>query len=153
ASSRNSYPCPLSLTRNHPESGILTSLGKGMQALSIAIRKTTPGHPMASYRSLASLTIVSSIPSRGPTSLSSPSVKYKRVYFIPGSVAFTAEPGRSRVKDDPVPMDVGKLPHDLLASLLERIHVHDPRVLVGPGIGCDAAVIDNGAPRLLVAKR
>jgi len=49
-------------------------------------------------------------------------------------------------------MDVGKLPHDLLASLLERIHVRDPRVLVGPGIGCDAAVIDTGAPRLLVAK-
>src|SRR6266496_3674520 len=49
-------------------------------------------------------------------------------------------------------MDVGKLPHDLLASLLERIHVRDPRVLVGPGIGCDAAVIDTGAPHLLVAK-
>ncbi|SRR6266542_6330488 len=49
-------------------------------------------------------------------------------------------------------MDVGKLPHDLLASLLERVHVRDPRVLVGPGVGRDAAVIDTGAPRLLVAK-
>src|SRR6266542_798193 len=49
-------------------------------------------------------------------------------------------------------MDVGKLPHDLLASLLERVDVRDPRVLVGPGIGRDAAVIDTGAPRLLVAK-
>ena len=49
-------------------------------------------------------------------------------------------------------MDIGKLPHDLLASLLERIHVRDPRVLVGPGIGRDAAVIDTGAPHLLVAK-
>ena len=49
-------------------------------------------------------------------------------------------------------MDVGKLPHDLLASLLERVHVRDPRVLIGPGIGHDAAVIDTGSPRLLVAK-
>jgi hydrogenase expression/formation protein HypE len=49
-------------------------------------------------------------------------------------------------------MDVGKLPHDLLASLLERVPSGDPRVLVGPGIGRDAAVIDTGAPRLLVAK-
>src|SRR5438552_1300454 len=49
-------------------------------------------------------------------------------------------------------MDVGKLPHDLLATLLDRVHVRDPRVLVGPGIGRDAAVIDTGSPLLLVAK-
>ena len=49
-------------------------------------------------------------------------------------------------------MDVGKLPHDLLASLLERVQARDPRVLVGPGIGRDAAVIDTGGPLLLVAK-
>jgi hydrogenase expression/formation protein HypE len=49
-------------------------------------------------------------------------------------------------------MDVGKLPNDLLASLLERIAVGDPRVLSGPGIGHDAAVIDTGGPELLVAK-
>jgi hydrogenase expression/formation protein HypE len=49
-------------------------------------------------------------------------------------------------------MDVGKLPNDLLASLLERVHSRDPRVLIGPGIGRDAAVIDNGGPDLLVAK-
>ena len=49
-------------------------------------------------------------------------------------------------------MDVGKLAHDLLASLLERVPARDPRVLVGPGIGRDAAVIDTGGPLLLVAK-
>jgi len=50
----------------------MISLGKGMQALSIAISKTTPGHPIASYRSLAALTSVSSIPSSGPTSSLAP---------------------------------------------------------------------------------
>ncbi len=46
----------------------MISLGKGMQALSIAMRRTTPGQPIVSYRSLAALTRVSSIPSSGPTS-------------------------------------------------------------------------------------
>ena len=49
-------------------------------------------------------------------------------------------------------MDVGKLPNQLLARLLERIQRQDPRVLLGPGIGRDAAVIDAGGVRLLVAK-
>jgi hydrogenase maturation factor len=49
-------------------------------------------------------------------------------------------------------VDVGKLPHDILASLLERIDRQDRRVIVGPGIGRDAAVIDTGGPDLLVAK-
>lgn len=49
-------------------------------------------------------------------------------------------------------MHAGKLPNDLLASLLERIPPRDPRVVIGPGIGHDAAVMDTGAPELLVAK-
>jgi hydrogenase expression/formation protein HypE len=49
-------------------------------------------------------------------------------------------------------MDAGKLPNDLLASLLTRIDRRDPRVVIGPGIGRDAAVIDAGGPKLLVAK-
>ena len=49
-------------------------------------------------------------------------------------------------------MDVGKLPNDLLASLLGKVQSLDPRVVLGPGIGRDAAVIDNGGPKLLVAK-
>ncbi len=49
-------------------------------------------------------------------------------------------------------MDVGKLPNELLARLLARIQPRDPRVLLGPGVGRDAAVIDTGAERLLVAK-
>jgi hydrogenase maturation factor len=46
----------------------------------------------------------------------------------------------------------GKLPAEALAALLARVDVRDPRVLVGPGIGRDAAVIDLGAGRALVAK-
>jgi hydrogenase maturation factor len=49
-------------------------------------------------------------------------------------------------------MDTGKLPNDLLAALLRRIRPRDPRVVIGPGIGHDAAVIDTGGPELLVAK-
>jgi hydrogenase expression/formation protein HypE len=46
---------------------------------------------------------------------------------------------------------LGKLPADVLARLLAGVGPVDPRVLVGPGIGLDAAVIDMG-DRLLVAK-
>ncbi|NIM27951.1 MAG: hydrogenase expression protein [Gammaproteobacteria bacterium] len=46
---------------------------------------------------------------------------------------------------------LGKLPADLLATLLERYARPDASVLVGPGIGEDAAVIDMGE-RCLVAK-
>ena len=49
-------------------------------------------------------------------------------------------------------MDVGKLPSQLLADLLARIGPYlSGRVVVGPGVGQDAAVIDMG-DRLLVAK-
>lgn len=46
---------------------------------------------------------------------------------------------------------LGKLPNQLLAELLGRIGTQDPRVVVGPGVGLDAAVIDIG-DRYLVAK-
>lgn len=49
-------------------------------------------------------------------------------------------------------MQAGKLPHDLLARLLAGIPHGDDHVVLGPGIGRDAAVIDNGGPSLLVAK-
>ena len=45
----------------------------------------------------------------------------------------------------------GKLPSAVLAELLGSITNRDPRVIVGPGIGRDAAVIDLG-DRMLVAK-
>ena len=48
-------------------------------------------------------------------------------------------------------MDVGKLPMEVLARLLSGTTQADPRVLQGPGIGADAAVIDMG-DRLLIAK-
>jgi len=48
------------------------------------------------------------------------------------------------------PFPLGKLPADVLARLLAGMRPVDPRVLVGPGIGLDAAVIDMG-DSLLVA--
>ena len=48
-------------------------------------------------------------------------------------------------------MQIGKLPHNILSSLLSRIPRGDRRVLVWPGIGIDAAVIDMG-DTVLVAK-
>ncbi len=47
-------------------------------------------------------------------------------------------------------MEVGKFPASLLGKLLARNRIEDPRVLVGPRIGADAAVLDMGE-RLLVA--
>ncbi|MGH2354693.1 MAG: AIR synthase-related protein [Chloroflexota bacterium] len=43
-------------------------------------------------------------------------------------------------------MRTGKLPPELLAKLLDRIPRTDPRVLLGSGVGEDAAVIDFSAP-------
>jgi len=38
------------------------------------------------------------------------------------------------------PLQVGKLPADLLRRLLERKHAIHPRLVLGPGIGLDCAV-------------
>ena len=48
-------------------------------------------------------------------------------------------------------LPVGKLPPEMLARLLAAAPVDDPRVLVGPGVGLDCAVIDLGE-KLLVCK-
>lgn len=48
-------------------------------------------------------------------------------------------------------LPLGKLPHHLLSELLARAPIKDPRVLIGPGIGLDCAVIDLGE-RMLVFK-
>ena len=48
-------------------------------------------------------------------------------------------------------MEAGKLPADLLARLLARLP-KDPRLLLGPGVGRDAAALDLGGGRVLVAK-
>ena len=47
-------------------------------------------------------------------------------------------------------MKAGKLPPELLERLLARLP-SDPRLLLGPGIGRDAAAIDIGGGRALVA--
>src|SRR5262249_42124238 len=49
------------------------------------------------------------------------------------------------------PLPVGKLPPELLARLLARAPVADPRVRLGPGAGLDCAVVDL-VDRLLVFK-
>ncbi|MSQ08408.1 MAG: hydrogenase expression protein [Dehalococcoidia bacterium] len=46
-------------------------------------------------------------------------------------------------------LKAGKLPAPLLARLLSRIQRRDPRVLTGPGIGEDAALISFGASTLI----
>jgi hydrogenase maturation factor len=48
-------------------------------------------------------------------------------------------------------LDIGKLPADLLGKLLNTANTTDPRVLLGPRVGADAAVIDMG-DTVLVAK-
>jgi hydrogenase expression/formation protein HypE len=65
---------------------------------------------------------------------------------------YTAVDTGGATPNDASEVDVGKLPNELLARLLARIQRRDPRVLLGPGIGRDAAVIDAGGERLLVAK-
>jgi hydrogenase expression/formation protein HypE len=52
---------------------------------------------------------------------------------------------------NPAPLPPGKLPTALLAALLAQDVPTDPRVLIGPRVGEDAAVIDMG-DRLLIAK-
>jgi hydrogenase maturation factor len=49
-------------------------------------------------------------------------------------------------------LPLGKLPLKTLERLLKRNKIKDPRVIVGPGIGEDAAVIDTGGSRYLIAK-
>lgn len=49
-----------------------------------------------------------------------------------------------------MPLAVGKLPAEMLQAILDRHPPRDPRVVVGPRIGEDAAVIDMG-DRYLVA--
>jgi hydrogenase expression/formation protein HypE len=48
-------------------------------------------------------------------------------------------------------LPLGKLPPDLLAQILSKSPISDPRVLLGPGIGMDCAVVDAGK-HLLVFK-
>ena len=49
------------------------------------------------------------------------------------------------------PLRTGKLPKALLADLLQKIDVRDPRVIVGATPGEDAAVIDTSAGTYVVA--
>lgn len=46
-------------------------------------------------------------------------------------------------------LSVGKLPVDLLNRLLSKVPLQDPRVLLGPGVGLDCAVVDLGVTLLV----
>ncbi len=46
-------------------------------------------------------------------------------------------------------LPVGKLPAELLAGLLKQAPILDPRIVLGPGIGLDCAVIDYGSQYLV----
>jgi hydrogenase expression/formation protein HypE len=48
------------------------------------------------------------------------------------------------------PLPLGKLPPHLLTQLLAQAPITDSRVLVGPGVGFDCAVIDLGATLLVL---
>jgi hydrogenase maturation factor len=50
----------------------------------------------------------------------------------------------------PSKLPVGKLPHDLLEQLLSKTTIKDPRVVLGPGIGLDCAVLDFGTSLLVI---
>ncbi len=47
---------------------------------------------------------------------------------------------------------LGKLPAEVLAALLSRLASGDPRVVIGPRPGVDAAVLDIGGEQYLIAK-
>ena len=49
------------------------------------------------------------------------------------------------------PLRAGKLPLEILSQMLGRVEIRDPRVVLGPAAGEDAALIDFG-DRYLVAK-
>jgi hydrogenase expression/formation protein HypE len=55
-----------------------------------------------------------------------------------------------RQRDPHKALGVGKLPSGLLSKLLDRYVIPQPGVLVGPGIGHDAAVIEIGDTTLVV---
>ena len=49
-----------------------------------------------------------------------------------------------------IDLPVGKLPGELLERLIATYATSDPTVVVGPGVGGDAAAIDLGATTLVV---
>ena len=51
----------------------------------------------------------------------------------------------------PTRFPLGKLPNSVLAELLSRVTRSDPQVIVGPGVGLDAAVLDPGNHYLVAA--
>ena len=55
-----------------------------------------------------------------------------------------------RTRQSKIALPVGKLPIDHLRALLADLPKHDPRLVIGPQVGEDAAVIDTGDRYLVV---
>jgi len=92
---------------------------------------------------------------------SAPSTSLRAGFADPGMAPFGFAQDRLRLRSgrtasarrSAAPLQVGKLPNEMLAQLLAKVRPDKSgRVILGPGIGRDAAVIDAGGPRLLVAK-
>jgi hydrogenase expression/formation protein HypE len=54
------------------------------------------------------------------------------------------------VNNFPMSLPVGKIPHGLLNRLIEKVPLGDARVILGPGIGLDCAVLDFGDNFLVI---
>jgi hydrogenase maturation factor len=54
------------------------------------------------------------------------------------------------LKSSPENLPVGKLPPELLARMLAAAPLQDERVLLGPGVGLDCAVVDLGSTLLVL---
>src|SRR3990172_8662966 len=73
-------------------------------------------------------------------------------HATPPNSGFAGETASLRLRSGQTGLPAGKLPNEMLDRLLRSVTHRDPRVVVGPGIGRDAAVIDTGGPKLLIAK-
>jgi len=104
------------------------------------------------WHRLQRLTLASKTRDTLPKSAHPSASSFQRKDSVQDSLASNGPSTRSGRTGAGTGMPVGKLPNQLLAQLLSRVQPRDPRVIVGPGIGRDAAVIDAGGPRLLVAK-
>ena len=66
--------------------------------------------------------------------------------------ALSSKLGKKRARMRKGKFRAGKIEPSFLEGLLAKNRIADPRVLVGPGVGLDAAVITFGKENLLVAK-
>lgn len=98
----------------------------------VAVTRKSPGPLIESYQSLSTY------------------FGYGSAVDAGGAPRYSARRKVNDVADDQLPL--GKVPNQLLGQLLQRYVSRDERLLVGPGVGHDAAAIALGADRALVVK-